>query len=107
MNFERSKYKQLQQFGFTYIRSTLWVQIFTQYPVSLGPGDEVLSTDHEYGALDRTWRFLAKERGYAYINQPIPVPLTTPQAFVAALWKGITPRTRNRNFPIQHHRDPP
>jgi len=64
------------------------------HSLNLGPGDEVLSTDHEYGALDSTWRFLAKERGYAYINQPIPVPLTSPPAFVAALWKGVTPRTR-------------
>ena len=64
------------------------------HSLNLGPGDEVLSTDHEYGALDSTWRFLAKERGYAYINQPIPVPLISPPAFVAALWKGVTPRTR-------------
>jgi isopenicillin-N epimerase len=62
--------------------------------LNLGPGDEVLSTDHEYGALDRTWRFLAKERGFVYINQPIPVPPTTQQAFTASLWKGVTPRTR-------------
>jgi len=64
------------------------------HSLCLGQGDEVLGTDHEYGALERTWRFLAKERDYAYINQPIPVPLTTPQAFVEALWKGVTPRTR-------------
>jgi isopenicillin-N epimerase len=62
--------------------------------LDLGPGDEVLATDHEYGALDRTWRFLAKERGFAYLNQPIPVPLTTTDAFVEALWRGVTPRTR-------------
>jgi isopenicillin-N epimerase len=62
--------------------------------LSLGPGDEVLGTDHEYGALDRTWRFLAKERGFAYINQPIPVPMTTIEAFMADLWKGVTHRTR-------------
>jgi len=64
------------------------------HSLSLGPGEEVLSTDHEYGAMDRTWRFLAKERGFSYINQPIPVPLTTAQVFVAALWKGVTARTR-------------
>jgi len=62
--------------------------------LDLGPGDEVLATDHEYGALDRTWRFLAKKRGFTYINQPIPVPLTSDAAFVDALWKGVTPRTR-------------
>ena len=29
--------------------------------LNLQPGDEILSTDHEYGALDRTWRFLCKQ----------------------------------------------
>ncbi len=35
--------------------------------------DEVLSTDHEYGALDRTWRFLAQKRGFKY-NQSANKP---------------------------------
>ncbi|HSO12051.1 MAG TPA: aminotransferase class V-fold PLP-dependent enzyme [Anaerolineales bacterium] len=26
--------------------------------------DEVLATEHEYGTIDRTWRFLSKERGF-------------------------------------------
>ncbi len=62
------------------------------HSLSLGPGDEVLSTDHEYGALDRTWRFLAKERGYAYINQPIPVPHRNPAYFVE--WAQVDPCER-------------
>ncbi len=62
--------------------------------LELGRGDEVLGTDHEYGALDRTWRFLAKERGFTYINQPVPVPLTSERQFVEAFWRGVTPRTR-------------
>jgi isopenicillin-N epimerase len=60
----------------------------------LGPDDEVLSTDHEYGALDRAWRYMARERGFTYINHPIPAPFTTPEALVDELWKGVTPRTR-------------
>lgn len=62
--------------------------------LKLGPGDEVLATDHEYGALDRTWRFLAGKQGFRYINQPIPVPLATRMAFVEAFWQAVTPRTR-------------
>jgi len=62
--------------------------------LELGPDDDVLTTDHEYGALDRTWRFLSKEHGFKYIHQAISLPLTTPGQFVMDLWKGVTPRTR-------------
>ncbi|NOH04188.1 MAG: aminotransferase class V-fold PLP-dependent enzyme [Chloroflexi bacterium] len=60
--------------------------------LELGAGDEVLSTNHEYGAMDRTWRFLSRERSFAYINQP--VDLTSQDAFVESFWRGVTPRTR-------------
>ncbi len=62
--------------------------------LNLKPGDEVLTTDHEYGAVNNTWRFNCEKWGARYINQPIPVPLTTPEAFVDALWAGVTERTR-------------
>ncbi|MCL4270634.1 MAG: aminotransferase class V-fold PLP-dependent enzyme, partial [Anaerolineales bacterium] len=39
------------------------------HSLNLGADDEVLSTNHEYGAMDRTWRFLSKERGFRYVNQ--------------------------------------
>ena len=32
--------------------------------LSLGPGDEVLASNHEYGALDKTWRFLGQKHGF-------------------------------------------
>jgi len=62
--------------------------------LKLGVGDEVLSTDHEYGACDRTWHFLSKENGFTYKNQPVPFPLDSPEAFVDALWRGVTSRTK-------------
>jgi isopenicillin-N epimerase len=64
------------------------------HSLELGAGDEVLTTDHEYGAIDRTWRFLAKERGFTYINQSIATPLVSEKQFVEALWSRVTPRTR-------------
>lgn len=60
--------------------------------LALGAGDEVLTSDHEYGAMDRTWRFLAKEHGFTYINQP--VSLASKEAFIDSFWSGVTPRTR-------------
>jgi isopenicillin-N epimerase len=60
----------------------------------LEPGDEILTTDHEYGALDRTWRFLSRKSGAVYRQVSIPLPLTTAEAFVEKFWSGVTPRTR-------------
>jgi isopenicillin-N epimerase len=60
--------------------------------LDLGPGDEVLASDHEYGAMDRTWHFLSKEYGFTYINQP--VQLTLRADFIESFWRGVTPRTK-------------
>ena len=64
------------------------------HSLELGPNDEVLATDHEYGAMDRMWHFLSKERGFSYINQRIKLPLTTDEDFVDDFWKGVTQKTR-------------
>ena len=60
----------------------------------LGPGDEVLTTDHEYGAMDRMWRFLCAKQGAGYIRRPLPLPLVDPAEVVEAVWSGVTERTR-------------
>jgi len=58
------------------------------------PGDEVLTSDLEYGAIYRTWRFLAQKQGFKYINQPVSVPVTNPEQVVDEFWRGVTSRTR-------------
>jgi isopenicillin-N epimerase len=60
----------------------------------LQPGDEVLATDHEYGALDRTWRFVCQRRGARYVNQSLRLPFESAERVVEALWKGVTGQTR-------------
>jgi|SRR5665811_248231 len=62
--------------------------------IPLEPGDEILTTDLEYGALDLTWDYLCQKAGATYIHQPIPLPATTAEAMVDALWEGVTDRTR-------------
>jgi isopenicillin-N epimerase len=61
---------------------------------ALQNGDEILASDHEYGAMDRTWRFICRQTGAKYIQQPIPLPVTTPEDFIERFWEGVTPRTR-------------
>ena len=62
--------------------------------LELRPGDEVLTTDHEYGALDRTWTLLCKKAGARYVRHPMPLPMTSHVAFVDRLWAAVTTRTR-------------
>jgi isopenicillin-N epimerase len=62
--------------------------------LKLSAGDEVLATDHEYGALDRTWQFLANKQGFKYINQPVDLPVLTAESMIENLWQGVTENTR-------------
>ena len=62
--------------------------------LDLHPGHEVLSTDHEYGALDRMWRFICAKHDAKYIRQPVPVPVGSAADVVEAVWAGVSDRTR-------------
>jgi isopenicillin-N epimerase len=62
--------------------------------LDLGPDDEILASDHEYGAMDRTWRFLTGKFGGKYLHQPIPLPVTTHADFVESFWAGVTNHTK-------------
>jgi isopenicillin-N epimerase len=87
-------YLDTQRDNLVYVtNATVGVNIVAR-SLRLGPGDAVLATDHEYGACDRTWRFLAQKQGFSYNNQPISVPLTTEEDFIERFWHGVTPRTR-------------
>ncbi len=62
--------------------------------LALEPGDEILTTDHEYGAMDRTWNYVCQRRGAHYIHQPIPLPVLDQDQFVEQFWSGVTGKTR-------------
>ncbi len=62
--------------------------------LDLRPGDEVLTTDHEYGAAERTWRFNCALREARYVRQAISLPLPTDEQIVEELWSGVTGRTK-------------
>lgn len=62
--------------------------------LQLGPGDEVLATDHEYGACENAWLFMSRERGFRYARQPIPLPLASAADVVEQFWAGVTPQTK-------------
>ncbi len=62
--------------------------------LNLQPGDEVLTSDHEYGACDFTWDFICGKVGAKYIHQPIRLPVQAEDEIVSQFWAGVTKRTR-------------
>ena len=62
--------------------------------LDLKPGDEILSSNHEYGALDKTWNYMCKKTGIKYIQTTIPLPLISKKDFINLFLKKITKRTK-------------
>lgn len=60
----------------------------------LQPGDEILTTDHEFGACDYTWEYLCHQVGSIYKRKPIPLPVSSQEEIAEQIWEGVTPKTR-------------
>jgi isopenicillin-N epimerase len=60
----------------------------------LHDGDEVLLTDHEYGAVTRIWREKCKATRAQLVVAQLPVPLSDSEQVVSALSRAVTARTR-------------
>lgn len=62
--------------------------------VELRPGDEVLCTNHEYGAVLRIWRRVCERVGASVVVRALPYPITSEQELVDVFFGGVTERTR-------------
>jgi isopenicillin-N epimerase len=62
--------------------------------IKLNAGDEILATNHEYGAMDRTWNFYCKKSGAKYIRQNINLPVVSKEQVIEEFWKGYNQNTK-------------
>jgi len=62
--------------------------------LKLGPGDEVLTTDHEYGSMNTMWQYLANQKGFKYVMREVPLPIVSAEQFIESFWQGVTPNTK-------------
>ena len=61
--------------------------------LALSPGDEILSTDHEYGACEATWQRVCEQTGALWRKVEIPLPFEQ-ERFAERMLSAIGPRTR-------------
>ena len=62
--------------------------------IKLKPGDEVLSTNHIYGALDRTWRYICKQKKANFIKAEIPFSISSNENFLDLFFSYINNNTK-------------
>jgi isopenicillin-N epimerase len=60
----------------------------------LGPGDQILTTSHDYNAVRQILRFTAQRTGAELVVAPIPFPIADPTDAVDAILGKVTSRTR-------------
>lgn len=73
--------------------ATVGLNIVAQ-SLALQPGDEILTTDHEYNALEKTWAYVARRTGAVIKTVTVPLPLVDAAEFTSVIIDAITDRTR-------------
>ncbi|MBI2071570.1 MAG: aminotransferase class V-fold PLP-dependent enzyme [Gemmatimonadetes bacterium] len=69
-----------------------------QLGLDLKPGDEVLTTDHDYPRMLTTWEQRVRRDGIVLKKVPFPAPPPSLDYLVDLFAKGITPKTRVIHF---------
>ena len=62
--------------------------------LKLQPGDEILTTDQEYGSTISAWQCACEAAGAVWKPQATPCPVCSQEELVEAIWSGVTERTR-------------
>ncbi len=78
----------------TFVPNVTYALNIVARSLDLQAGDVVLTTDHEYGAIDSAWRFNCEKNGARLVNQPVAVPVADPDHVVERIWSGIDERTK-------------
>jgi isopenicillin-N epimerase len=73
--------------------ATVGVNIVSR-SLHLEKGDEVLISDHEYGACEFAWEYACNRNGAKLVCQPIPLPIYSQEEIIEHLWKGVSTRTK-------------
>tara|TARA_Y100000996_G_scaffold411763_1_gene396518 strand:- start:1147 stop:2298 length:1152 start_codon:yes stop_codon:yes gene_type:complete len=56
-------------------------------------GDEVLSSNHEYGAVEKTWEFVSRKKGFSYKKIDVSIPFSKDD-FIESIKNNINTNTK-------------
>ena len=91
---ELGKYLNISENDLVYIPNATFGVNLVARSLQLHHGDEILTTDQEYGACNYTWDFICNKTGAIYRQQSIRLPVTSPEEVVDQIWQGVNPNTK-------------
>jgi isopenicillin-N epimerase len=77
-----------------YVTNATWGVNVAAHSLELQPGDEILTTDHEYGACVNAWKLASARTGACWVEAEIPLPFPDAATIVELIWAKVTPRTK-------------
>ncbi len=60
----------------------------------LQEGDEILTTNLEYGACEKTWNYYCKKSKATFVKAEIQLPIVSTESFIEQFFSGLTSRTK-------------
>ncbi|MEP7197192.1 MAG: aminotransferase class V-fold PLP-dependent enzyme [Saprospiraceae bacterium] len=89
-----SKFINCEQEDLVYVMNPSYAVNIIAKSLELKAGDEILSTNIEYGACDKTWEYYCNKAGARYVRQKINLPIINKETFVSDFFSGCTERTK-------------
>lgn len=77
-----------------YVTSPSYAVNLIAKSIQLKAGDEVLTTNLEYGPCDKTWKYYCELKGATYKRIQVQYPLESKEDFITQFVKGITENTK-------------
>lgn len=77
-----------------FVVNATWAVNVVAKSIAWAAGDEILTTDHEYGACMNAWRWVCERTGARLVERHIPLPLPSDDEMIERIWAGVTDRTR-------------
>lgn len=82
-----------------FVRNATYGMNMVAQTIKLGKGDKVLATEHEYGAVERMWEIICKERGAKLVKVELPLPVNGPQEILNIIKKQADASVKVITFP--------
>ena len=82
-----------------FVRNATYGMNMAANSVDLQPGDKVLATNFEYGAVERMWEMICAERGAQLVKVKIPLPYQSSEAMIQLFKSQIDSSIKVITFP--------